>query len=77
MEPGCYFISALLVPAMESPDTSRFFNVDAIRKFMGSGGVRIESDVVLYIYHIVSFQACSTYVYVGCHMSFHRHLAAS
>ncbi|KAK1285464.1 hypothetical protein QJS10_CPB20g00511 [Acorus calamus] len=46
VEPGCYFIDALLVPAMENSDTSKFFNVKEIGKFRGSfGGVRIESDV--------------------------------
>lgn len=45
VEPGCYFISALLIPAMESSETSRFFSADAIRRFMDFGGVRIESDV--------------------------------
>lgn len=45
VEPGCYFINALLAPAMESPDTSRFFNCDAIKRFEGFGGVRIESDL--------------------------------
>ena len=46
VEPGCYFITALLISAMENTETSRFFNSDAIRRFMGFGGVRIESDVV-------------------------------
>lgn len=46
MEPGCYFIDALLVPAMESPKTSKFFYKEEINKFRGFGGVRIESDVV-------------------------------
>ncbi|KMS96044.1 hypothetical protein BVRB_002720 [Beta vulgaris subsp. vulgaris] len=45
VEPGCYFISALLIPAMENSDTSKFFNPDTIRRFMVFGGVRIESDV--------------------------------
>lgn len=46
VEPGCYFITALLIPAMENAETSRFFYSDAIKRFMGFGGVRIESDVV-------------------------------
>ncbi|GAB2292503.1 hypothetical protein Dimus_026740 [Dionaea muscipula] len=45
VEPGCYFISALLVPAMENVNTSRFFNHNAIKRFENFGGVRIESDV--------------------------------
>ncbi|KAI3421692.1 uncharacterized protein J3R85_011881 [Psidium guajava] len=47
VEPGCYFIDALLDPAMESANTSKFFNHDAIGRFRKFGGVRIESDVVL------------------------------
>lgn len=46
VEPGCYFIDALLVPAMENPKTSKYFNIQEINKFRGFGGVRIESDVV-------------------------------
>ncbi|KAB1209303.1 Xaa-Pro dipeptidase [Morella rubra] len=45
VEPGCYFIDALLLPAMESSSTSRFFNHEVIGRFKGFGGVRIESDV--------------------------------
>ena len=47
VEPGCYFIDAVLVPAMENSKTSRFFNHEQISRFRGFGGVRIESDVVL------------------------------
>lgn len=47
MEPGCYFIDALLIPAMGSPNTTKFFNHEAVGRFKGFGGVRIESDVVL------------------------------
>lgn len=46
MEPGCYFIDALLIPAMGSPNTTKFFNHEAVGRFKGFGGVRIESDVV-------------------------------
>ncbi|CAI9100525.1 OLC1v1037645C1 [Oldenlandia corymbosa var. corymbosa] len=45
VEPGCYFIDAVLVPAMENSATSSFFNHEQIRRFRGFGGVRIESDV--------------------------------
>lgn len=46
MEPGCYFIDALLVPAMKNENTSKFFNHEVIGRFKKFGGVRIESDVV-------------------------------
>jgi hypothetical protein len=49
VEPGCYFIDALLLPAMESSNTARFFNHEVIGRFKGFGGVRIESDVVLHL----------------------------
>uniref|UniRef100_A0A2P2LCK9 Xaa-pro dipeptidase n=1 Tax=Rhizophora mucronata TaxID=61149 RepID=A0A2P2LCK9_RHIMU len=45
VEPGCYFIEALLAPAMESPITDKFFNRETIARFKGFGGIRIESDV--------------------------------
>uniref|UniRef100_A0A6M2E831 Xaa-Pro dipeptidase n=1 Tax=Populus davidiana TaxID=266767 RepID=A0A6M2E831_9ROSI len=45
VEPGCYFIDALLAPAMESSNTAMFFDHEAISRFKGFGGVRIESDV--------------------------------
>ncbi|KAF9680455.1 hypothetical protein SADUNF_Sadunf06G0122900 [Salix dunnii] len=46
VEPGCYFIDALLVPAMEEGSkTAKFFDHEAISRFKGFGGVRIESDV--------------------------------
>lgn len=46
VEPGCYFIEALLYPAMESANLSKFLNFTEIEKFWNFGGVRIESDVV-------------------------------
>lgn len=52
MEPGCYFIDAVLVPAMERPNTSKFFNHKEISRFRGFGGVRIESDVVLFLLNL-------------------------
>ncbi|XP_006648470.1 xaa-Pro dipeptidase [Oryza brachyantha] len=45
VEPGCYFIDALLIPARDDPVSSKFFNWDEIEKYKSFGGVRIESDV--------------------------------
>ncbi|XP_011093685.1 xaa-Pro dipeptidase [Sesamum indicum] len=45
VEPGCYFIDALLLPALETAQTSKYFNHEQIHRFRGFGGVRIESDV--------------------------------
>ncbi|KAI3905786.1 hypothetical protein MKW92_024542 [Papaver armeniacum] len=45
VEPGCYFIDALLAPAMENSSTSKFFNHKEIARFKSFGGVRIESDL--------------------------------
>ena len=56
MEPGCYFINALLVPAMENANTSKFFNREIVDKFKNFGGVRIESDVVLYLLNLKVIQ---------------------
>lgn len=48
VEPGCYFVDALLLPAMNSLETSKFFNREVIERFKDFGGVRIESDVVFH-----------------------------
>ncbi|KAL5544070.1 hypothetical protein UlMin_007854 [Ulmus minor] len=62
VEPGCYFIDALLVPAMESSNTTEFFNREAIARFKGFGGVRIESD--LYLSHCVEYW-CSNLIFIS------------
>jgi len=46
VEPGCYFIDALLVPALEDSITSKFFNSEELVNYRNFGGVRIESDLV-------------------------------
>ncbi|CAM8889640.1 unnamed protein product [Rhodiola kirilowii] len=38
VEPGCYFYDALLLPAMKSMRTSKFFNHELINNFRGFGG---------------------------------------
>ena len=56
VEPRCYFIDALLVPAMENANTSKFFNREIVDRFKKIGGVRIESDVVLYLLNLTVTQ---------------------
>ncbi|KAK1365306.1 xaa-Pro dipeptidase-like [Heracleum sosnowskyi] len=57
VEPGCYFIDALLVPAMKSPSTSKFFSSE-INRFRGFGGVRIESDVYVNAHGCLNMTKC-------------------
>lgn len=52
VEPGCYFIDAMLVPAMEDAVTSKFLNKKEIEKYKKFGGVRIESDVVSHLLNL-------------------------
>jgi len=46
VEPGCYFIDALLTKTRDDPISSKFFNWQEVEKYKSFGGVRIESDVV-------------------------------
>ncbi|KAG0500489.1 hypothetical protein HPP92_000561 [Vanilla planifolia] len=47
VEPGCYFIDALLNPALEDLVKSKFLKREELGRFKNFGGVRIESDVVV------------------------------
>lgn len=47
IEPGLYFIPALLLPAFDNPAQSRFLHVERLQRFLGLGGVRIEDNLVV------------------------------
>lgn len=47
VEPGLYFIDAILQPAFDDPKHGPFLVRDRIQEFIGIGGVRIEEDVLV------------------------------
>lgn len=47
IEPGCYFIDFLLDRALADPNLSRFLVVERINAYRGTGGVRIEDDIII------------------------------
>ena len=47
VEPGIYFIDILLDQGLSDPSLSRFINAEALARFRGFGGVRLEDDVVI------------------------------
>jgi len=47
VEPGIYFIEAILEPAFKDSSKNQFLNVERIKEFMNFGGVRIEDDVII------------------------------
>lgn len=47
VEPGCYFIEAQINDVLANPTTARFINQEMLARFRGTGGVRIESDVIV------------------------------
>lgn len=47
VEPGCYFIDVLLDIAIANPKQAKYLCVERVNKFRGTGGVRLEDDVVV------------------------------
>jgi len=47
IEPGCYFIDFLIDRALADPELSRFIVEDRINAYRGTGGVRIEDDIII------------------------------
>lgn len=47
VEPGCYFIEAQINDVLSNPATAKFINQEMLARFRGTGGVRIESDVIV------------------------------
>lgn len=47
IEPGIYFVPALLKPAIEDPEKSRFLNKKKIETLLNFGGIRIEDNLII------------------------------
>jgi len=47
VEPGIYFISAILEPALQDPEKSKFLVAEKIQRFKNFGGVRLEDNVIV------------------------------
>ena len=47
IEPGIYFVPALLEPALDDPKQSQFLNADKLRSLFEFGGIRIEDNVII------------------------------
>ncbi|MEL7833390.1 aminopeptidase P family protein [Fodinibius sp. Rm-B-1B1-1] len=47
IEPGLYFVPALLKPALEDDEQSQFLNASKLNEMMDFGGVRIEDNIII------------------------------
>ncbi|NGP87470.1 aminopeptidase P family protein [Fodinibius halophilus] len=47
IEPGLYFVPALLKPALEDEKSSKFLNASKLNEMMDFGGVRIEDNLII------------------------------
>ena len=48
IEPGCYFIDPLLDQALADPELAKFLVKAKLDEFRGTGGVRIEDDILIW-----------------------------
>ncbi|HCD52831.1 MAG TPA: Xaa-Pro aminopeptidase [Balneolaceae bacterium] len=47
IEPGIYFVPAVLEPALDNAEQNKYLNPDKVRSLIGFGGVRIEDNIVV------------------------------
>jgi Xaa-Pro dipeptidase len=47
VEPGVYFVDAILDPAIQDPKLNIFLNIPVLQEYRKVGGVRIEDDVLI------------------------------
>jgi len=47
IEPGIYFVPAVLEPAMDDPEKVKFLNVEKVKSLLNFGGIRIEDNIVV------------------------------
>ncbi|KAJ1960127.1 hypothetical protein GGI12_003970 [Dipsacomyces acuminosporus] len=47
VEPGLYFVEAILADAKANPDVAKHINFDVVDKYFKVGGVRIEDNIVI------------------------------
>tara|TARA_R110002126_G_scaffold4515_1_gene23787 strand:+ start:6799 stop:8136 length:1338 start_codon:yes stop_codon:yes gene_type:complete len=47
IEPGIYFVPAVLKPAMADPEKNKFLNTEKVESLLNFGGVRIEDDIIV------------------------------
>ena len=47
VEPGIYFIPALLKPALEDPEKASYLNTGKVEKMLDFGGIRIEDNLII------------------------------
>lgn len=47
IEPGIYFVPAVLNPAIQDPEKNQFLNTERIESLLNFGGIRIEDDIII------------------------------